>query len=120
MSIEIKGLNELNAKLEQLKKVAKDEAKKELADIALDLGGKCANAAPVLNGDLRGDLANPRREGDLDWKVGSDLPYTARQHEHTEYNHPKGGGAKFIEKPFRENVNKYIDAIGEAIVRNLK
>ena len=120
MSIEIQGLNELNAKLEQLKKVAKDEAKKELADIALDLGSKCSDAAPILNGDLRGNLANPRKEGDLDWKVGSDLPYTARQHEHTEYRHPRGGGAKFLEKPFRENVNKYIDAIGEAIVRNLK
>ncbi|WP_297130809.1 hypothetical protein [Terrisporobacter sp.] len=120
MSIEIKGLNELNAKLGQIAKIAPKATASELADVALDLGSKCSDAAPILNGDLRGDLANPRKEGDLDWKVGSDLPYTARQHEHTEYSHPKGGGAKFLEKPFRENVNKYIDAIGEAIVRNLK
>lgn len=120
MSIEIQGLNELTAKLGQLAKIAPKAAASELADIALDLGSKCSDAAPILNGDLRGDLANPRKEGDLGWKVGSDLPYTARQHEHTEYRHPRGGGAKFLEKPFRENVNKYIDAIGEAIMKELK
>ena len=120
MSIEIKGLNELNAKLEQLKQISEDTMQDELADIALDLGSKCANAAPVESGDLRGDLANPRKEGDFEWKVGSDLVYCAVQHEHTEFNHPRGGGAKFLEKPFRANVNKYINAIGEAIMRNLK
>ena len=85
----------------------------ELADIALDLGSKCSDAAPVENGDLRGDLANPRKKGDF--SIGSWFEFTlyGEQHEHTEYNHPRGGGAKFLEKPFRENVNKYIDAIGE-------
>ena len=60
MSIEIQGLNELNAKLGQLKQIAEDTMQDELADIALDLGSKCANAAPVESGDLRGDLANPQ------------------------------------------------------------
>lgn len=123
MSIEIKGLNELNAKLEQLKQISEDTMQDELANIALDLGSKCANAAPVESGDLRGDLANPQRNKDgfnIGWEVGSSLPYTRRQHEHTEYRHPRGGGAKFLEKPFRANVNKYINAIGEAIMRNLK
>lgn len=120
MSIEIKGLDELNAKLSQLAKIAEDTAIKEITDIALDLGSKASDAAPVENGDLRGDLANPRKENDLSWKVGSDLPYTNRQHEHTEYNHPRGGGAKFIEKPFRDNKNKYVDQLGKAIMKELK
>lgn len=118
--MEIKGLNELNAKLAQLAKIAPQTAKREIADIALDLAGKSSEAAPIEFGDLRGDLANPRKEGDLEWKVGSDLPYAARQHEHTEYNHPQGGGAKFLEKPFNANVNEYINAIGEAIMKELK
>lgn len=123
MSIEIKGLNELNAKLGQLKEIAEDNMEDELADIALDLASKCSEAAPIDLGDLRGDIANPQRNkdgGNIGWDIGSSLPYTRRQHEHTEYNHPKGGGAKFLEKPFRANVNKYINAIGEAIMRNLK
>ena len=123
MSIEIKGLNELNAKLEQLKQISEDTMQDELADIALDLGSKCANAAPVESGDLRGDLANPQRNkdgGNIGWDIGSSLPYTRRQHEHTEYNHPKGGGAKFLEKPFNANSKKYINEIGNAIKRKLK
>ena len=98
MNIEIKGLNELNAKLGKLKQIAENTMQDELADIALDLGSKCSNAAPVESGDLRGDLANPQRNKDgfnIGWEIGSSLPYTARQHEHTEYRHPRGGGAKF-------------------------
>lgn len=118
--MEIKGLNELNAKLSELAKIAPDTAKRELTDIALDLAGKCSEAAPVDLGDLRGDIANPRKEGDMDWKVGSDLVYCAVQHEHTEFHHPRGGGAKFLERPFNENVDNYINAIGEAIMKELK
>ena len=123
MSLEIKGLKELNAKLAQLSNISEETMQDELADIALDLASKCSNAAPVDSGDLRGDLASPRRNkegGTVGWEIGSSLPYTRRQHESIHYNHPRGGGAKFIEKPFRENVNKYIDAIGNAIERNLK
>lgn len=120
MTIEITGLKELNAKLRQLSKIAEQEAEKELADIALDLGSKASNEAPFKTGDLRGDLARPQRINKLSWKVGSSLPYTRRQHEHVEYRHPRGGGAKFLEKPFNANVKKYIDSIGEAISRELK
>lgn len=118
--IEIQGLAELNNKLAQLVRVAPDAAKSELADIALDLAGKCSDVAPIEFGDLRGDLANPRKKGDMEYEVGSDLPYCAYQHEHTEFNHPRGGGAKFIEKPFNENQGKYIDEIGNAIMRELE
>lgn len=119
MNFEIKGLEELNAKLKQLAKISEETMQEELADIALDLGRKCSDAAPVDNGDLRGDLALPQRQG-KGWKVGSSLPYTRRQHESTHYNHPKGGGPKFIEKPFRQNVDKYIKSISEAIESELK
>ena len=119
MNIEIEGLAELNAKLSQLAKIAEDTAKKEIADIALDLGSKASDAAPGLDGDLSGELERPQKNGE-GWKVGASLPYTRRQHECTWYNHPRGGGAKFLEKPFRANVDKYIKEIGNAIERKLK
>ena len=118
--MEIEGLAELNAKLRELANIAPEVAGNELADIALDLAGKCSDAAPVDLGDLRGDIANPRKKGDIEWEIGSDLPYCARQHEHTEYNHPKGGGAKFIERPFNENKDRYIEEIGNVIMRELE
>ena len=118
--MQIEGLSELNAKLSQLAKVAEDVAEKEVADIALDLGAKASLNAPVLYGDLRGELARPRRKGNMSWQIGSSLPYTRYQHERTDLVHPRGGGAKFLEKAFRENVDKYVEEIGNAIERNLR
>lgn len=118
--MEIQGLSQLNAKLGELAKIAREEAERELADIALDLGSKASLAAPIQYGDLRGELARPIKENSLSWKVGASLPYTRYQHEGTWFNHPLGGGAKFIEKPFRDNVDKYIEEIGKAIERNLR
>lgn len=118
--MEIKGLNELNAKLSELSKIAPETAKRELTDITFDLADKCSDAAPVDLGDLQGDIANPRKKGDFEYWVGSDLVYCAVQHEHTEFNHPRGGGAKFLERPFNENVDNYIDEIGKAMMKELK
>lgn len=43
--------------------------------------------------------------------MASDLPYALRQHEELGYKHPKGGQAKFLEQPFSENEQKYIDML---------
>jgi hypothetical protein len=118
--MQIEGLRELQSKLLELSIIAAEEAEKELADIALDLAAKSSLAAPVDLGDLRGELATPRRKGNLSWQVGASLPYTRYQHEGTWFRHPRGGGAKFIERPFRENVDKYVEEIGKAIERSLR
>lgn len=116
----VEGLDELNRQIDKLMKVSPEACKKEIADIALDLAGKSADAAPIKLGDLRGDLASPKKINDWCWEVGSSLPYTARQHENLEYNHPLGGGPKFIERPFNENKERYIREIKEAIQRELR
>lgn len=117
--IEVEGLDELLKNLKKLAKEVPSVAEEELADIALDLGYKCSKAAPVESGDLRGELARPRRKGPMHWQVGASLPYTRRQHEHTEYKHPRGGGAKFLERPFRENQSIYIRRIKDVLKGSL-
>lgn len=108
---EIKGLDELNKNLSKLGKISKEALKEEIRDIAFDFASKSSNAAPVKYGDLRGSLAIPKKINDTSWEVGSNLPYTRRQHECTWYNHPLGGGPKFLERPFNENKDKYIKAV---------
>lgn len=117
--IEIEGLKELNAKLKILSDLAEKRADAEIADIAMDLASKASNAAPVDKGDLRRELAAPKKDG-KGWKVGASLPYTRYQHEGQGFNHPRGGGPKFLEKPFRENADKYIKEIGKAIESELR
>lgn len=118
-SLNIKGLEELNANLNRLSKIVPKVAEEEIADIALDFAGKASNAAPVKFGDLRGDLATPKKINNLSWKVGSSLPYTRRQHEHLEYVHPLGGGPKFLEYPFKENVKAYNKQISKRLKEEL-
>ncbi|MGL5718848.1 MAG: HK97 gp10 family phage protein [Paraclostridium sp.] len=119
MNLEIEGLQELNKKLGQLAKISEATMKEEIADIAMDLASKASNSAPVDKGDLRRELSAPKKDGD-GWKVGASLPYTRYQHERTDLVHPRGGGPKFLEKPFRENSPKYLKEIGRIIEGKLR
>ena len=114
MSGNIEGLKELNKAFKDIRTQTRKELDKIITDIALDLASKSSQSAPVLYGDLRGELAVPKKipKG---YKIGSSLPYTRRQHESLEYSHPRGGGAKFLEKPFNENKDKYLKAVEEVI-----
>lgn len=116
MSIEIQGLNELNNALRRLAETVPSEVEEELADIALDLAGEASRKAPILNGDLRGDLAAPKKI-ENGWEIGSSLPYALVQHEHIEFKHPRGGEAKFLEGPFNEKQSSYLRRL-EEVTRN--
>lgn len=115
----------------QLKKAIQRNPKataKVVTDIALDLAGRSCRKAPVDMGDLRNNCTakvnstktfeNQRATGSapkpslkVSAEVGYDLPYAMRQHEELSYNHPKGGQAKYLEQPFLENEQKYIDKL---------
>lgn len=114
-NLNIEGLDDLIRNLRHLANELPEVADEEIADIALDFGAKASDAAPVENGDLRGELARPRRKGPMHWQVGASLPYTRRQHEGTSFNFKRGGGAKFLERPFRENQAVYIRRIQDVM-----
>ncbi|MDF2884740.1 MAG: hypothetical protein K0R54_5310 [Clostridiaceae bacterium] len=100
MSASLEGLSELEKGFnEALKKVGivNDKA---LHDVALDLLGKAKELAPVDTGDLRGS-ASMEIENNVA-TIGFEEPYAVSQHEHTEYEHPQGGQAKYLEQPFKE------------------
>lgn len=114
----------------QLKKAIRrnpELAAKKVTAIALDLAGRSARLAPVDTGDLRNNCSaeingstvftNKSKCGEavpalkLSAEIGYSLPYALRQHEELGYKHPKGGQAKFLEQPFSENEQKYIDML---------
>lgn len=108
------GLRELEANFDKLLKKTEVKSKKGFKEVCEDLIGKSINLAPVDIGDLRGS-GHVEYKNDFDANVGFNEPYAIKQHEHTEYEHPKGGQAKYLEQPFRENIDKYIKHIAEAI-----
>jgi len=113
MIIKIDGMEELNKILADIPEVAKKAAHNELKIVAEDLKGKSQRLAPVDLGDLKGS-AGVEVNG-LEATIFYTEPYATRQHEELEYNHPKGGQAKYLEQPFKESVNDYTNAIGDAI-----
>lgn len=104
--------------------------------------GESVKQVPVESGDLRGSgsatingttaakgrkedknidiVGNASDEEIMQGTVGFSEPYAASQHEHLEYKHPKGGKAKYLEDPFKENSQKYIDRIANRIKDELK
>ena len=113
VDFQIEGMDELNRVLKNLPGKAKEATAKEIERSALDLQGKSQMLAPVDKGDLRGS-AFTEVEG-TEATIGYTEPYATRQHEETSYRHPKGGQAKFLEEPFKQNAKKYVENIGNAI-----
>lgn len=95
-------------------------AAQALGTCAADLQGKSATQAPIDTGDLRANCSVFPLEQTRDTirvRVGYNLIYARVQHERLDFKHPKGGKAKFLEDPYKENVFKYIKVVGDAIKR---
>ncbi len=46
-------------------------------------------------------------------EVGFNTPYALTQHERLDFHHPKGGEAKYLEKPLTERSSRYTDNIAK-------
>lgn len=130
------SMQEINRNLNRFIRENRVRAAEGLVDIGLDFVGKSSRRAPVKFGDLRGSgylvtenvtLAETDDNGNV-LQVGSDQAfamhgnpvveagwgqiYAAIQHERTDFDHPKGGEAKYAEKTLHENENRYTDYVG--------
>ena len=115
----------LNAQIDAAIKRNPELTAKRVRDCLLDLAGESSRRAPVKLGDLRDNCvatlggvtvfakntevlnSNPPSLAAFG-KVSYGLPYALRQHEDLTLNHPKGGEAKFLERPFEERKQRYI------------
>lgn len=115
-----------------------------LARSAEDLAGRAQRLAPVDEGTLRGSVNvvlivnGTRFEGtgarqqaanaarlyakagqrvELDAEVSFNTVYAARQHEELDWQHPKGGQAKYLEAPLLANTARYSRIIALAAQR---
>lgn len=108
--------------IKKAQSAAKNAGVKALVTCGLDLKGKSQEQAPIDLGDLRGDcsVSDPvDTSKGIQITVGYGLPYALRQHEEQEYEHPKGGKAKYLEDPYKENIDKYMKYIGNSIKKAL-
>ena len=134
LSAALAGLEEAEASI--LRSIEKG-----MAVVVLDTLGESMRNAPILTGNLRGsgsaringqqvghttnsdgsnsvetDAYSPKgTETIVRGEVGFDCEYALVQHEHIEFNHPRGGKAKFLEDTLKEKSGDYEAVIGECI-----
>lgn len=132
-------------KLAAAPRAARRSAGEELRRASLDLLSLAVKGAPVDEGTLRGSgsahfggqriatgaefdssaEAGSAAEGgagtnDLSAVVAFNTVYAAYQHEMTDLAHPKGGQAKYLERPLNANRARYTKRIGDALLRGLR
>lgn len=132
----LKGLNEVVGNIQTAVKGMAKTSTSGLADALLFVAVESQQRAPVDTGDLRGSvlvtlgdstigtgLANgtftsvtPIPDIASGGTVSYNTKYAATQHEHIEYDHPRGGQAKYLESVLVENTDRILQLIANGVL----
>jgi hypothetical protein len=137
----LRGLREVEARLNNALRDIEGVTKSAFMDVVLDLTGEAVRRAPVLDGDLRGSgkaeinsvvIAMGTKEGTIETTgempeavryeatVSFGTPYARYQHEGLDFKHPQGGQAKYLQQPFEEKVDRYIQHMRDSVRRETR
>lgn len=136
----LKGLNAVISSIQEKVDRIQQGSSQGLKDALLMVAEKSQERAPVESGDLRGSvsveiddivIAKGNKDGGLSTvaeapengtvgTVSYNTPYAADQHEHTEYDHPKGGQAKYLESVLVEESETILRLISGAAINHLE
>ena len=101
--------------------LAKAAAAAGMMESAHKLEAKIKQAAPIEEGQLRGGVhPNPATTGGNSVEVivstgAESSDYAIVQHEHTEYMHPNGGQAKYVEEPLMRHGPDHLESVAGAV-----
>jgi len=108
----VSNLNQMSAKMKRAARIA-------IEDCLLDLQSRAVPLAPISEGggDLRGSCSvDVKIVGDeIVGYIGFDTPYALKQHEELNYQHPRGGQAKYLEEPFNAKKDGYERYVAQAV-----
>ena len=105
-------MKNLTAVLEQVPELTAEG----LNEAAMDIGARAAEKAPVDTGDLRGSMTVDTivYNGEAISEIRFNEKYAAVQHERLDFNHPKGGEAKYLEKAAIEKAEQVAQRVGKS------
>lgn len=112
-SVNIKGLDRLDKVFRDLGIDARLALSSALFAAAHDVANQADDLVPVDEGILKASqsVTPPKAQSATPTARitygGPSAPYALVQHERTDFNHPKGGQAKYLEEPFLEEVNAW-------------
>lgn len=110
---EVTGLAEVQRNMAKMLTRIKGDVQEAIEDVALDLQAKSVQLAPIDRGDLRrsGYTEFVKSPSGFVAEIGFGTDYAIEQHENLEFRHPRGGQAKYLEQPFKENLPRYVNHI---------
>lgn len=121
MNIKVEGLFELNRAIAKVSKETKNNVRIALVQVTSDLKDYATTLVPVDTGALRDSVYSriDVNHGDqFSAEVGFKKEYATEQHENLNYNHEQGQ-AKYLEQPFNENKNKYLEIIENSLKKSM-
>lgn len=100
--IEIKGFKEVYRELGLLDEEIEKAALKGLSKLGEVILGESQKIVPVDTGTLKdsGFVKTDKKTKSV--MIAYNTPYARKQHEDNTLNHPRGGQAKYLERPFDE------------------
>jgi hypothetical protein len=125
----LKGLNDVMNEIQEEIDKLQTKSEEGLKNALLFVATESQNKAPVEFGDLRGSVlvemdgnvvAEGNEQGGLSivgnasgtaGSVSYNTPYAATQHEHTEFDHPLGGQAKYLESVLTSEKDRILQFI---------
>jgi hypothetical protein len=132
----LKGLDTVVENIQAVVDKLAAKSTKGLADALLFVGTESQQRAPVDTGDLRGSLqvtldgspiavgikgsgitaVTPIPDKAIKGEISYNTKYAARQHEHIEYDHPRGGQAKYLESVLVENSDRILKLMADGML----
>lgn len=118
--IEINGFKEIYKNLGLLEDEIQKAALKGVRKLANNILAESQKLVPVDSGTLKesGVVSTNNKSNIV--TVSYNTPYARKQHEDNTLNHPKGGQAKYLERPFNEKKGELENFVGTSINNVLK
>lgn len=115
---EISGLKEVYKNLNITEEEIIKAALKGQKALALNILGESQKLVPVDTSTLKrsGHVSTERNITTISYNT----PYALKQHEDASLNHPKGGEAKYLEKPFNEKVQDMENFISTEVYKAMR
>lgn len=122
----LSGMDRLLSNLRRLEREAPEALGRAVRDVAFDVQGRATEKAPVDTGHLRESAYTEIDEhaGGITATVGftattkdGRFSYALVQHEGLDFEHPKGGEAKFLEKALDEVADDFTDRLAGGVDR---
>lgn len=115
---EVSGLKEIYKNLDITEEEIIKAALKGQKLLAQNILGESQKIVPVDTGTLK-------RSGHISTKgnittISYNTPYALKQHEDPTLNHPRGGEAKYLERPFNEKVGEYENYVGTEVYKAMR